>query len=123
MWGVRMNCILNAISILSFFVGVAGLIVGIIALKNTSLIKKEQAREIEAAQEIAIFNSNMPRAAIIEKPNHAGVGIVFLQVENNESLLDYLRQHPDEKVVTSQYGGNGPYNKVEVAKIGVRKDQ
>ena len=123
MRGVRMNCILNVISILSFFVGVAGLIVGIIALKNTSLIKKEQAREIEAAQEIAIFNSNMPRAAIIEKPNHAGVGIVFLQVENNESLLDYLREHPDEKVVTSQYGGNGPYNKVEVAKIVVRKDQ
>ena len=118
-----MNCILNVISILSFFVGVAGLIVGIIALKNTSLIKKEQAREIEAAQEIAIFNSNMPRAAIIEKPNPAGVGIVFLQVENNESLLDYLREHPDEKVVTSQYGGNGPYNKVEVAKIVVRKDQ
>ena len=123
MRGVRMNCILNVISILSFFVGVAGLIVGIIALKNTSLIKKEQAREIEAAQEIAIFNSNMPRAAIIEKPNPAGVGIVFLQVENNESLLDYLREHPDEKVVTSQYGGNGPYNKVEVAKIVTRKDQ
>lgn len=118
-----MNCLLDLISGLSFIVGVASLIVGIIALKNTSLIKQEQAREIEAAQEIAIFNSSMPRAAIIEKTNHAGVGIVFLQVENCDSLVDYLREHPDEKVVTSQFGGTGPYNKVEVAKIVVSKDK
>lgn len=111
-----LNIAINIISILSFLVSVVSLVVGIIAMNNTSLIKKEQAREIEAAQEIAIFNSNMPRAAILEKPNHAGMGIVFLQVENYDTLVDYLREHPDEKVVTSKYGGNGPYNKVEVEK-------
>lgn len=111
-----MGCLLNVISILSFFIGIASLIVGIIALNNTSLIRREQASEIQAAQEIAIFNSNAPRAAIIEKPNDAGMGIVFLQIENYDSLIDYLREHPNEKAVTSQFGGNGPYNKVEVQK-------
>lgn len=106
------------VGIVGVLVGIASLVVGIKALYNTSLIKREQAKEIEAAHDIAIFESYMPRAAIIEKPNQQGTGILLLQLEKYEDLIDYLREHPDEKVITSEYDGKGPYNKVEVAKFG-----
>ena len=104
------------VGIIGVAIGIAGLIVGIVSLKNTTLIKRKQAREIEAAHDIAIYNSDMPRTATIERPNPKGVGIVLLQFENVNDLLDYMQEHPDEKVITTKYKGKGPYNKVEVMK-------
>ena len=111
-----MECFNTVIGVIGVLIGIASLVIGAVSLKNTTLIKREQAREIEAAHDIAIFHSAMPRAAIIEKPNEAGRGIVFLKVENYEDLLDYLREHPGAEVITSQYNGSGPYNRVEVSR-------
>ena len=109
-----MDCFNSIMGVVGVLISFVSMIIGIVALRNTSLIKREQAKEIEAAHDISIFQSAMPRAAIIEKPNEVGMGIVFLQLENYEELVDYLREHPDEKVITSQYNESGPYNKVEV---------
>lgn len=94
-----------------------GVVIGVVALINTCIIKKKQIKEIEAAKEVAIFKSDMPRAAIIEKPNDAGVGIVLLQFESISDLLNYTNDNPNCKVVTSQYGGDEPYNKIEVLRL------
>ena len=94
----------------------ASLVVGIISLINTTLIKRKQIMEIEAAKEIAIFNSDMPRAAIIERPNDSGKGLVFVPIENNEGLLDYLRDHPNERIAPKDYK-SCKYNKIEILSI------
>ena len=115
--GGNMDMFNTIVGIIGVAIGVAGFIVGIVSLKNTTLIKREQAREIEAAHDSAIYNSDMPRTATIERPNPEGVGIVLLQFENVNDLLDYMREHPNEKVITTKYRGKGPYNKVEAMKI------
>ena len=96
--------------------GFVGMITGTLSLINTALIKRKQIKEIEAAKEIAIFNSDMPRAAIIEKPNKTGIGLVFLRLENQEELANYLNKNPNCKVITAEYCGGGIYNKLEVLK-------
>lgn len=96
--------------------GFVGMIIGALSFINTVLIKRKQIKEIGAAKEIAIFNSDMPRAAIIEKPNESGVGLLFLRLENQEELTNYLNKNQSCKVITAEYGGCGIYNKVEVLK-------
>lgn len=108
-----MNYKSDLMAAFGLLIGVCSLVVGIKALKNTAIIKREQIKEIEAAQELAIQESIAPRAAIIEKPNDAGMGILFLNVRNYSDLIEHLQAHPDEKVITENYSGSGPYNKVE----------